>query len=200
MIPVVPQPEPADFDVKVRQPGNAWLAGKGIAMNAPLPKGTDPHPYWRKCLEELHRSYGGICAYLAVHVERATGAASVDHYVAKSALAGDTYEWSNYRLACLAMNARKRAFDDVLDPFALPADVFHLELITGRIYVNPALANAQLVGDAQATIDRLKLDNGINREIRARHFDEYLQQLRPAGLLARYSPFVWAEAQRQGAI
>ncbi|MBI3147694.1 MAG: hypothetical protein HYZ17_04200 [Betaproteobacteria bacterium] len=200
MISVVPQPEPADFDAKVRQPGNAWLAGRGIAMYAPLPKGTDPHPYWRECLDELHRSHGGICAYLAVYIERATGAASVDHFVAKSALAGNTYEWSNYRLACLAMNARKRAFDDVLDPFALPPDVFHLELVTGRIYVNPGLTKNQLGIDAQATIDRLKLDSGVNREMRARHFDEYLMQDCSAGLLARYSPFVWAELQRQGAI
>jgi uncharacterized protein (TIGR02646 family) len=200
MISVVPQPEPADFDAKVRQPGKAWLADKGIAMAASLPKETDPHPYWRKCLDELHRRYGGICAYLAVHIERATGAASVDHFVAKSALAGETYEWRNYRLACLAMNARKRAFDDVLDPFALPPDVFHLELVTGRIYVNPGLTKNQLVIDAQVTIKRLDLDSGINREIRARHFDEYLRQLRPAGLLARYSPFVWAELRRQGAI
>lgn len=98
------------------------------------------------------------------------------------------------------MNARKRAFDDVLDPFALPENVFQLELVTGRIFVNPHLNDDQLVKDAQATIDRLKLDNGVNREIRARHFDEYLTQLRPAALLSRYSPFVWAEVQRQGVV
>lgn len=65
MIPVAPQPEPNDFDVKVRQPGSAWLAKKGLTAIAPLPTETEPPPYWRACLDELHRSYGGICAYLA---------------------------------------------------------------------------------------------------------------------------------------
>lgn len=200
MIPVAPQPEPSDFDARVRKRGNAWLAGQGIAKHAPLPKRVNPPPYWRECLDELHRRYGGICAYLAVYIERATGAHTVDHFVAKSALAGSIYEWSNYRLACQAMNARKRDFDDVLDPFTLPANVFHLELITGRIYVNPDLAGTQLARDAQATIERLKLDSGANRAIRTRHFDEYLLQQRRPELLARYSPFVWAEVQRQGVL
>ncbi len=200
MIPVAPQLEPADFNVKVRQPGMAWIAAKGLAVNASLPKGVTPYPYWRACLDDLYRLYGGVCAYLAVHLERETGATSVDHFVAKSSLAGKTYDWDNYRLACRTINSRKRAFDDVLDPFTLPANVFHLELVTGRIFVNPNLGNVQLAQDAQATIDRLKLDSWANREMRARHYTDYLEFGRPPGYLARYSPFVWAEVQRQGLV
>ena len=34
MIPVQLQPEPADFDAKVRQPGHDWLATRGIAFDS----------------------------------------------------------------------------------------------------------------------------------------------------------------------
>ena len=126
MIPVKPQPEPTNFDKKVRQTGQNWLRKKGFPLDQPLPEKADPKPLWRECLDELHLEYGGVCAYLAIYIERATGAASADHFVAKSSSeAYLVYEWSNYRLACLAMNARKRAFDDVLDPFYLPENVFH---------------------------------------------------------------------------
>ena len=167
-----------------------------------MPGGLEPPALWRKCLDDLHGAYGGVCGYLAVYIERATGAASVDHYVAKSVLAGKTYEWDNYRLACLAMNARKRAFDDVLDPVEMPTDVFRLELTSGRIHVNARIAG-NLKAAAKLTIERLKLDAPLNREMRTRHIDEYLElkPIAPASArqrLARYSPFVWAEVLRQG--
>lgn len=197
MIPVAPQPEPAKFDAAVRQPGLAWLNDQGHDLTRPLPKGAKPPPHWRKCLDDLHGSYGGVCAYLAIYLERATGAATADHFVAKSALAGQTYEWSNYRLVCLAMNARKQAFDDVLDPFTLPPDVFRLELVSGRLFVNPALADP-LASEAEATRQRLQLDNSLNRATRARHYDEYLQVHKCEPHLRKMSPFVWYEARRQG--
>ena len=73
MIPVSPKKEPGDFDANVRQPGLAWLAAEGIALNGPIPKGKKAPPHWRKCLGKLHKKYGGVCAYLCVHVERCTG-------------------------------------------------------------------------------------------------------------------------------
>lgn len=197
MIPVTPQPEPASFDTTVRQPGLAWLNNKGLRLADPLPKSTKPHPYWQTCLDDLHRSYAGVCAYLAVYIERATGATSADHFVAKSANAGLTYEWDNYRLACMTMNARKRAFDDVLDPFTLPPDVFHLELVSGRLFVNPAITGP-LADEAKATLERLKLDSPNNQSMRARHYQDYAQSDISAAHLCKMSPFVWQEAQRQG--
>lgn len=197
MIPVTPQPEPPTFDSNVRQPGLAWLKGKGLSLANPLPKATKPHPYWQACLDDLHKSYSGVCAYLAVYIERAIGAASTDHFVAKSANAGLTYEWSNYRLACLAMNSRKLAFDDVLDPFTLPTGLFRLELVSGHVFINPAIVG-QLLAEAEDTIERLKLDSPGNRSMRAQHYQEYVQGEISAGHLRKMSPFVWQEAQRQG--
>jgi uncharacterized protein (TIGR02646 family) len=197
MIPVTPQPPPAKFDEKVRQPGLAWLIKKNINLTAHLPSNTNPHPYWRECLDDLHKSYAGICAYLAMYIDPVTGAVTTDHFVAKSANAGLIYEWSNYRLACGKMNARKRAFDDVMDPFTLPADVFRLELVSGRIFVNPSITG-DLVLEAEATIERLNLDSSIYRSRRYAYYQEYLDDHHNLALLRKYSPFVYYEAQRQG--
>lgn len=202
MIPVTPQPEPGGFDADVRQPGLAWLKASGIATGAPIPKGTKPPRHWRKCLPELHSAYEGICAYLCVHIERCAGGISVDHYIAKSKLAGEAYEWSNFRLASLAMNSRKRDYSTVLDPFLLQPDTFFLELVTGRIYANPSLDPAVRTS-ADETIRRLGLDKPC-REMRARRYSDYVALVRngpnadAVAQLQRYSPFVWYEASRQG--
>jgi len=207
MIPVSPKNEPTlpefDFAMRVRQPGVAWLAAQGIPMSGPIPTGTKVRSYWRECLPFLYRSYGGICAYLGVFVMREAGGISVDHYVAKSKIAGQTYEWSNYRLASAKMNSRKRDYSTVLDPFTLAPDTFLLELITGHIFVNPALPT-QARKAAQMTIDRLKLDKPC-REMRARYFGKYLalrgadnkSRIAAATWLKSESPFVFYEAQRQ---
>ena len=198
MIPVQPQPEPGFFDAEVRAKGLAHLKAKGYALDQPLPAGATIEPHWRgDCLTALHTAYGGVCAYLCVFVERITGGMSVDHFIAKSALAGLAYEWSNYRLACSVMNSRKRDFDDVLDPFALEPDWFRLDLTCGRIFPNPELEPEQTALVTQ-TISRLGLDDPLCRELRVRWFDEYLTEPLPESYLRRKSPFVWAEAQRQG--
>lgn len=196
MIPVTPQPEPADFDSKVRQPGLAWLAKNQIALDQLLAGNIEVKPLWRECLDDLYHSYHRTCAYLAVFFERATGSASVDHFIAKSQRAGLTYEWQNYRLASSIMNSRKRDYADVLDPFEVESGWFHLELLSGRIYPNPELDPA-LQARITTTITRLGLDDGLNREMRARHYQEFMQKMYSADYLAQRSPLVHAEAQRQ---
>ena len=191
------QPEPAAFNGQVRSRGLKHLAELGLALDRPLPAGMKISPYWRDCLDDLHRLYGGVCAYLCVFVERCTGGNSVDHFIAKSASAGLAYEWTNFRLACSTMNSRKREFDDVLDPFLLAHDLFRLELSTGRIYANPALpAQARVL--VEDTIERLGLDGADCREMRARWYLEYLTVPLSSDYLQRKSPFVWREANRQG--
>jgi len=207
MIPVARRKAPKGFHAKVFRPGMAWLKANGIAKAQKAPAGTSLRPFWRRCLRQLHARYDGVCAYLAVWIERCTGAASADHFVAKSKLAGDAYRWSNLRLACVKMNARKRDFADVLDPFTLAPGTFRLELVTGRIYVNKTLPKP-LRDAARATIRRLGLDDGGNRRMRARHFDDYLTfkvqsiagAAAPEDFLRRHSPFVWYEAKRQGVL
>ncbi|MBF0101462.1 MAG: hypothetical protein HQK77_11190 [Desulfobacterales bacterium] len=197
MIHVNAQPEPAAFDADVRQKGIAFLKRKNIVFNQPVPVKIKIEPYWRACLDDLYSSYHGKCAYLAVFFERVTGGGSVDHFIAKSKRSDLSYEWSNYRLACSKMNSQKHEYDDVLDPFEIKDGWFHLEIVSGRIYPNPNLDICQnnLV---QATIDRLGLDDERNREMRARHYQEYRERLYTDVFLQRRSPFVYAEAARQG--
>ncbi|NCD09155.1 MAG: hypothetical protein EOL98_06960 [Negativicutes bacterium] len=197
MIHVDAQPEPASFNKNVRRKGIAWLRKKKIALDQPLPPKTTIEPYWRNCLDDMHACYKGCCAYLAIFFERGTGGGSVDHFVAKSQQADLAYEWSNYRLACSRMNSRKREYDDVIDPFEVKNDWFRLELVSGRIYPSPGLSK-KLTQKIDTTITRLGLDDPGNREIRARHFQNYFEKGYPEDYLRSYSPFVWAEAKRQG--
>jgi hypothetical protein len=199
VIPVQAKPEPADFDTKVRAKGTRSMRAKGIDAAVPLPKGKKLSPFWRNCLDDLYREYNQTCAYLAVHFERAAGGGTVDHFVAKSKLPSQAYEWANFRLASAIVNSRKCDFDDVLDPFTLGLDWFHLELVTGQIYPNPKIDPADQVRVGQA-IDRIGLDDPINREMRARHFQDYCRGDYTADFLRRRSPLVFLEAERQGLI
>jgi hypothetical protein len=195
MIPVEAKPEPDDFDTKVRQKGLEHLAEQGLALDQPLPPKAKITAYWRNCMDQLYAGYDGTCAYLAVFFEKVTGAGAVEHFVPKSSLAGQAYEWGNYRLATHKMNSRKGLFDDVLDPFEIGEGWFRLELVSGHIYANPSVPERTAV---QATIDRLKLDDGECKAMRKAWFDEYLAGHISADFLKRKSPFVWFEANRQG--
>lgn len=205
MIPVAPRRAPKGFNAKVLRPGLAWLKKHKIPLHQKLAPGTTLKPLWRRSLRSLHRRYGGVCAYLCVWIEPVTGGATVDHFVAKSKRAGDAYRWSNFRLACSTMNARKRDYDDVLDPFALAPDTFQLDLVTGKISPGSALQGAQLAA-ARDTIERLGLDDRLNRKNRVRRFEDYLQlrsEATPGAcaheeILRRDAPFLWYEAKRQG--
>lgn len=197
MIHVDAMPEPATFDAEVRQKGLALLYKEGIDPSLPLPPNTQLNPFWRACLDDLYKSYQGTCAYLSVFFERASGGGSVDHFIAKSKRADLAYEWNNYRLACANMNSRKRDYGDVLDPFHVHDGWFRLELVSGRIYSNPELSE-QLRQDVAATIQRLGLDDFKNREMRARHYQDYRDNLYGEKFLKNRSPFVWYEAKRQG--
>ena len=197
MIHVSVQPEPAGFDANVRQKGIAYLRNKKIDLDKPIPPNTAIFPYWRDCMDDLYSNYQGICAYLAVYFERVTGGGSIDHFIPKSKRADLAYEWRNYRLACSIMNCRKRDYEDMLDPFEIEDGWFHLELVSGRIYPNPNL-DAIRNEFVQATITRLGLDYDGNREMRARHYQEYREGFFTAAYLKRRSPFVYLEALRQG--
>jgi hypothetical protein len=198
MIPVALQAEPDHFDAQVRQPGLAWLAEQGIPVPGPLPKGTQLPAYWSQSNKALWDAYGGTCAYLAIFFEWVSGAGSTDHFVAKSRDAGQAYEWDNYRLSCLGPNRNKNKFDDVLDPVGLVPATFVLNLASGKISPNPALQSPERAL-AIKTIKRLKLDSPEHNAMRQRHFNQYLRH-KDALTLKELSPFVWYEADRQGAL
>tara|TARA_R110002050_G_scaffold28607_3_gene74128 strand:+ start:356 stop:955 length:600 start_codon:yes stop_codon:yes gene_type:complete len=197
MLHVIPQPEPADFDSKVRQKGLAHLKKYGYALDRPLPPKANIKAYWTSCLDDLFDKYSSTCAYLAVHIERVTAIGNVDHFAPKSQMPAEAYEWSNYRLVCSRMNSCKREFHDVLDPFLIENGYFYLELVSGQIFPDPDLDSATKESVID-TIARLGLDGANCRRLRASHFGDYIAGEFTASFLKKMSPFVWYEARRQG--
>lgn len=187
MIRVQPKPEPPDFDENVRQPG--------LRAQGEIPPRTPP--LWRDCLRQLWEAYDGICSYLCIFIPSGSGARSVDHFVPKSRRPDLLYEWSNYRLACSLMNARKGQFEDVLDPFEVEDGWFVLDLSFLQVLPDPALDEATQ-RRVQATIDRLDLNDNECLQARAKDYDVYLKSELPFDLLQRWSPFVAREMKRQG--
>ena len=100
-----------------------------------------------------------------MYIPKGVGTPSVDHMVAKSKAWDQVYEWSNYRLACLLMNARK-GVADVLDPFEVGNGWFALELVEFQVVPGhglPADVHARVV----ETIATLHLSDGVCCEARA---------------------------------
>ena len=212
MIPVTPAPEPPAFDSKVRQPGLraiAELAGeqpdpprtasrpcKKVATSRDkIPAGKFP-PYWRKVLGDLMESYQQICAYLCLYITRGTGAPSVDHAIPKSMRWDQVYEWSNYRLACSLMNARKRAAVDVLDPFEVKEGWFALELVEFQVVPGNGLPD-DVTGAVTDTIERLRLNDLYCCEAREEYAENYWNGGISFRHLMQHAPFVARELQRQ---
>jgi hypothetical protein len=181
------EPEPERFDALVRKPGLRALA----ANVEELP------PYWRECLHDLRERYRGVCAYLCVLVPPGTGARSVDHLAPKSKRRELAYEWSNYRFVCSLMNARKREFDDVLDPMEIPDGWFVLDLSFLQVLPAPDLDHGERQR-VQATIDRLKLNDRECIAARELYYDAYVNGGLNLDLLHQWSPFVAREVVRQG--
>lgn len=198
MIPVTRQKEPPDFDVEVRKKGHNWLTANGIAHGGPPPKACDLEPYWRHSNKQLWELYGGQCAYLSIYFEWVTGASSTDHFVAKSANAGDAYEWNNYRLSCMGANRNKSKYDDVLDPIGLAPETFILNLVSGEIKPNPKVnTTPSAMKNAMDTISRLDLDSEDNNRMRQRRYAAYVKKEVSEAHLKKESPFIWYEASRQ---
>jgi hypothetical protein len=211
VIPVAEAPEPPSFALRVRQRGLRAIAemvgkppafprtsGKPFAKIAnrerDIPAAKFP-PYWTDALNDLMTAYRGVCAYACFRIHPVTGARSADHFAAKSKKWRTVYEWSNYRLCCSLMNARKNDFGGVLDPFTTQPGWFQLELLGFQVIPNPALS----VGERQAiqqTIDKLGL-NSFARD-RAKDADRYWSHGVSLEVLKEESPFVAEELRRQG--
>ncbi|MFN7528436.1 MAG: hypothetical protein ACK5QA_13580 [Dolichospermum sp.] len=196
MIPVKPQPEPDDFDEKVRQPGLVFLS------KVPNPKTEDwkKHDYWVKSLPDLYTSYNKICAYSAQWIPRPEGSPSVDHFLPKSPKPELAYEWHNFRLACLSLNQRKGTQLDVIDPFELPVNSFILDFPSLIIKPNPELLYP-LKGRVISTINRLEL-NDYDKCIdgRLEWLKTYYEDNSSFDSLKRKAPFIAYELERQGLV
>lgn len=154
-------------------------------------------PFWKHCAPQLWDAYRGVCAYSSLYIPRGTGARSVDHLLPKSRRRELAYEWSNYRLACLQMNARKNAFEDVLDPFEVRDEWFALELSTLQVIPGDDLPEP-LHSQVQQSIDRLNLNDEEFTVARTAHYSAWKDGEMSFRLLRKYCPFLAKELLRQG--
>ena len=107
------------------------------------------------------------------------------------------YEWTNYRLACALMNARKCDVEQVLDPFDVQDGWFALELY--EFHVVPGVGLPCSVEAAVTnTIERLRRNDSQCREARREFAEEYWSKEIGWSYLERHAPFVARELDRQG--
>lgn len=196
MIPITPQPEPLTFDAQVRQLGLAAMnAHRGNWTNRSF---WNRHRYWSNCINDMHILYMQTCAYLGVMVNRLVslpiGVASVEHFIPKSIDRTLAYEWDNYRLVCSLANSERGDMEPFLDPFTILPGTFHLFLNSGFVVKNPNIKGL----DDQAVYNTLKvINNNCFMDYRAKLFKSYKDN---PSVLQQESPFIYAEAVRQGAI
>lgn len=128
MIPISPSPEPADFDKRVRRPGNKWLTKH---PNANSSKYKD---YWNEMRQEVQEAFNSRCAYLGCW----TPSGHIDHFVSKDKNKALAYEWSNYRYAVDRVNILK-GNKDFLDPFIIDQGWIDIDLVTREFFATDKL-------------------------------------------------------------
>jgi hypothetical protein len=191
MIPIIPKPEPASFDGKVRTPGRAFLATN------PNPKYNEWKSYWTKALDDLRTAYEGICAYSATWIPHSVGSHSVDHFISKDTSPLLAYEWTNFRYASGRFNGRK-GNRIVLDPFLVKSGWFQINF--NNMLIRPASnLSAHIQRDISNTIDVLHL-NRDDKLVEERI--EYINSLRAGHVSFDYikqkAPLIAFEMVRQG--
>jgi len=154
-------------------------------------------PTWQSAIDWLMGAYQQICAFSCFRIHSVTGTPSVDHMVPKSRKWDAVYEWSNYRLASLRMNARKRDLCNILDPFDVEPGWFELEFTFGQVRPGASVSGVpELRAKVQETIDTLGLNDFADERLRdIEAYDSGEVRLRR---LWEESPFVASELVRQG--
>ncbi|MDM8526991.1 hypothetical protein QUF58_02160 [Anaerolineales bacterium HSG24] len=193
MISVQPQPEPEEFNKRVRTPGNRFLT-ETPAPTSNQWKGKD---YWRRVLPEMRRGYKGICAYSAHWIPHSTGNHSVDHFVPKVQAPQLAYEWSNFRYVATRFNSRKGT-RSILDPFTLAPNWFILDFTSLYIKPNPDLLpeQKQAVADTIACL-KLNEDDDLVAEREAWVYEYRIGEM-SFSYVRKRAPFIAHELERQG--
>ena len=212
MIHVDQAPEPPDFERKVRQPGLSAIAemvgdpplaarpgprrAKIADRREDIPSDKFP-PFWTLAIDDMMEAYRQICAYMAIYIEKVTGAATVDHMIPRAVEWRQVYEWDNYRLACSLMNSRKSDAIFVLDPFRVKSGWFELDLVDFQL--RPATTvSPHIRTRVESAITRLRLNDRECRGVREEYASSYWAREIPLSRLERRAPFVALELRRQG--
>jgi hypothetical protein len=191
MIPVIKQQEPADFNEKVRIPGQRFLQ-KNPSPNA---RQFQRHNYWSHITKDLYRLYQKICAYTGEWFPETS--VSVDHFIPKSQGHQLAYEWDNYRLTTGKMNNDKGDKICPIDPFNVQTGWF--VLFFPSCFIKPCEElneiNKKRVFD---TIGVLRLNSTERTEKRYDIIQDYINNRISFDFLKTYYPYISYELERQG--
>lgn len=191
MIAIALQPEPADFGMRVRRPGNVSLRGN------PNPTSREWNKCWKRCLPALCAAYNSICAYSACWIP-APAKGTVDHFWPKTIRPDLAYEWKNYRLASEKLNSYKGESTDVADPMGIQPGWFTLDFHS--FYVVPGnnlVPQVQELVETSISTLRLNSDDSLVNQ-RFEIVRDYAKGHVSLRFLERRYPFIAAELRRQG--
>lgn len=140
--------KPRSFHRRVERPGMRWLAAH--------PRGR-PRDLWSKYKPELAVSFGGLCAYGAMHEPIGT----VDHFVSVTEDRQRAYDWTNYRFCSAWLNSSKQQLrsTELLDPFVVRDGWFELLLPSLQLVVTKAMPR-RYRAQANLMLTRLHLRDG----------------------------------------
>jgi hypothetical protein len=193
MISVPPPAEPPDFDRRVRQPGQAWLA-KYLNENGKLPKGKRPLDRWTRFKSRLAAGFHNRCGYSAMYEPVGT----VDHYLSCNNHPRLAYEWQNYRYASGWINSSKGTLDDlVLDPFEVQDGWFEILLPSLQLVLTDMVPDEERQR-AEFTLRRLHLRNdaSVIRQRRA-WYDLHREGKLPLDGLEVVAPLIARAVRKQ---
>lgn len=210
MIRVNLEPEPPEFETSVRQKGlsaidefvgrpprkkrNGPKRKKIASSEKDIPSSEFP-PFWRDALDDMLNAYDRRCAFLALYLEHATGAPSVDHMIPKSRRWDQVYEWNNYRLCAGSINTLKSDLVGLVDPMECRPGWFELELVGFQVVRGPA-APERMFTKIDATL--AILNAGECCKAREEYVSAYEDEEIDRNYLERRAPFVALELERQG--
>ncbi len=189
MIRIALAPEPPDFYQKVEAKGEKWLQNHK--------ENKAPYPYWKAANDDLYARYRGICAYTGTWICKA--GMGLDHFLPKSKYRALAYKWSNYRLTSSSLNSKKGDKEDILDPFDVPDEAFHINLFSGVVSINEAaFTTPEQLQRAKKTLAMLPM--GHVSETHRKCLDEFILGRIDRIKLCTESPFLYAEMLRQGVL
>jgi hypothetical protein len=197
MIPVTAAPPPPNYEYRVRQPGEQFLA------QVPAPSNTQfrQYNYWSRVHTDLYAAHSGICAYCASWIPRATNPAanyhsSVDHFLPKSQFPKLAYDWTNFRLARKDINENKGEDCEIIDPFQIQDTWFELDFYSYRIKAS-AQTHAILQRRIKYTIQVLRLNESPFIDERTSVIGDYAHERMSFADLEHLYPFIAKEVKRQ---
>jgi len=190
LIRVEPKAEYPAFNLQVRQPGTAFLAGCPNPTSEQFRKKN----FWSRAAKELHAAYSGICAYTAMYLPEQ---GSVDHFVPKTINPSLAYEWNNFRLASGRVNSAKGSQTNLLDPFEVGNEWFEMDVPSCLLRAGINLPH-EVRAKINSTINALRLNtDDYYVQERCNILIEFAKGEISLGFLKRRYPFLAKEVERQ---